>query len=199
MKILIIMPFAPKFDIVHSKIKSTVDSEVSGKNIQCYRLDEKKAPGIITEELLSDIKNSLLCIADVTNGNPNVMWEVGYAMALNKDVILIAQDDQGLPFDINHWRVIRYDRALLDESLCKNLKYAINATLGKYRHTSSINTVPKTGFAIAVTGSMNANEERCIKRVNSLIPPYLGKNITWYIGSSGITDEIIAEYLGEKK
>lgn len=201
MKIFVIMPYETKFDIVHNKIKSSVDAVVSSQNIQCYRLDEKKVPGMITEELVSEIKNSLLCIADVTNGNSNVMWEVGYAMALNKDVILIAQDDQVLPFDINHWRVIKYDRAQLDNTLCNDLKNIIKNTLGKYdyKHRYSINTQNNRGFAVAVTGSMNVNEERCVRRIHSLIPPYLGKNITWYVGSFGAADEIVAEYLGEKK
>lgn len=48
------------------------------------------------------IKAAAICIADITLDNPNVWYEVGYAMASNKTIILICSDERvgNYPFDI---------------------------------------------------------------------------------------------------
>lgn len=60
-----------------------------------------------------------MCVADITSPGPaphgqsnaNVMWEIGYAMALGKVPILISANTVDPPFDVRHMQHIRYDRA----------------------------------------------------------------------------------------
>jgi len=66
--------------------------------------------GAIFERIQGSIRDAGLCLADVTGGNPNVMWEAAYGHALGKQVIFIAQGtaDQ-IPFDVRHNNCILYD------------------------------------------------------------------------------------------
>lgn len=63
----------------------------------------------ITDSIHQAIKEATLVIADVTNANPNVMYEIGVAQAANKPVILIANNSRSIPFDLAGVRVHIYE------------------------------------------------------------------------------------------
>lgn len=141
MKCFAIMPFATEFDDVYTAIKETVASATLGQDITCLRLDELKAAGRITDDLAREIRESALCIADVTENKPNVLWEVGYAMALGKPLILVTQAVTTLPFDIQDVRTIPYNRTSLAKTLRQPLAEAISQTLARRessRQTSAL-------------------------------------------------------------
>jgi len=79
MKAFVIMPFKNDFNDVYFFIKEAVKNSVPGEKIECFRLDEKKAAGKITDDLINSIETSTFCIADLTGNNPNVMWEGNYS------------------------------------------------------------------------------------------------------------------------
>lgn len=202
MKIFIIMPFDKKFDDVYDNIKLASQKAIIGENIQCARLDEIKSAGSISDDLIIEIEKSVLCIADLTDSNPNVMWEVGYAMALKKPIIFINQTLESTPFDIRDMRIIKYERDSLSSSLRKQLSESIRETLSRYevrRESRKIRAPEKTAFSIAITGSMNVEPARCLRRIQLIAFPYLKTSTTWYAGSNGITDEIAVEYLASMK
>ncbi len=132
MECFVMMPFAANFDDVYATIAAAVTSSVSRGTLACSRLDEIKSAGRISHDLFMKIRESTLCIADVTGSNPNVMWEIGYAMALQKPLILITQDVDIVPFDLTDWRTISYDRQSLKKSLESQLVPAVQDTLTKY-------------------------------------------------------------------
>ena len=47
-------------------------------------------------------------ICDCSGRNPNVFYEAGIAHTLGREVILIAQSDHDIPFDLRHLRYVRY-------------------------------------------------------------------------------------------
>jgi len=47
-------------------------------------------------------------LCDCTGRNPNVFYEAGIAHTLGREVILITQNEQDIPFDLRHRRYIRY-------------------------------------------------------------------------------------------
>ena len=53
-------------------------------------------------------QQSRICVADLTGSNPNVMFEVGYAQAIAKPLVMIVAEGAQLPFDIAHQRVVQY-------------------------------------------------------------------------------------------
>ncbi|MCI8402340.1 MAG: hypothetical protein HFI38_09705 [Lachnospiraceae bacterium] len=79
--------------------------------LECYRVDEDASVEIPFNQIEEKIRESVLCIADITENNPNVWFEVGYAYACRKKLILVCSDDRkgDYPFDIRHHKVLRYD------------------------------------------------------------------------------------------
>ena len=65
-------------------------------------------------DVIGSIQNAHLVVADLTEGNPNVLYELGVAHALNRPVVLLTQDIEGLPFNLASYRVIPYATQLGD-------------------------------------------------------------------------------------
>jgi hypothetical protein len=62
----------------------------------------------IVDAIYTQIARAQFIVADTTGKNPNVFYEIGYAHALGKKVILLVQDTQDIPFDISGLRHIQY-------------------------------------------------------------------------------------------
>jgi hypothetical protein len=120
----VIMEFSDRFDKVYSDVVKDVCREFG---LEPVRADEVYGPGLIISDVIDQIVNSKVIIADITPPNPNVYFEVGYALALNKPIILLAQkSDKPLPFDISGFRVQFYEdsiggKARVEDGLRKHL------------------------------------------------------------------------------
>lgn len=136
MQCFVIMPFDRLFNDVYRTIQYSVTSLKYDPPLKCERLDDVRPAGRITDRLISALRDSSFCIADLTGCNPNVMWETGYAMALGKSVIVTTQDLSTLPFDMRDMQAITYDRDDLFHTLGTPLQGVILATLGKTPSTN---------------------------------------------------------------
>jgi hypothetical protein len=65
--------------------------------------------GKIIDQVWSGINSAKVLIAELTNRNPNVFYELGLAHALEKPVVLVSSNENDVPFDLQHIRVIYYD------------------------------------------------------------------------------------------
>ncbi|GED14413.1 hypothetical protein [Aneurinibacillus migulanus] len=86
--------------------------EQSGYEYRCIRADEIGKPGSIIKDILRRIYNSDIVIADLTDQNPNVFYELGVRHSLKNNTILIAQDTKFIPFDLKNYRTIIYSPTL---------------------------------------------------------------------------------------
>ncbi len=102
--VAVMMPFDSQFDPVYKAIKSACESN----GIEALRVDEIYGPTQIMDDVFSTIAQSRLMISDLTGRNPNVLYETGLAHALNRDVIMIVQNQQDVPFDLGRIRNLRY-------------------------------------------------------------------------------------------
>lgn len=62
----------------------------------------------IIEDIWESICTCRIVVADVTDRNPNVFYELGICHTLGKEVIVITQSSDDVPFDIRHRRFIEY-------------------------------------------------------------------------------------------
>ena len=63
-----------------------------------------------------------IIVANITGRNPNVYYELGIAHAIDKPVIMIAQNKSDLPFDIRAKQIIFYnDNQQLEKELVQML------------------------------------------------------------------------------
>lgn len=78
--------------------------------VQPVRADKIDESGEITEQICQSLRDDDLVIADVTGGNPNVMYELGLRHTKNKLTIQIGEKGK-LPFDIAAIRTIQFNRS----------------------------------------------------------------------------------------
>ena len=65
--------------------------------------------GKIMDQIWAGINAAKVLVAELTTKNPNVFYELGLAHALNKPVVLVSSNEEDVPFDLRHIRVIYYD------------------------------------------------------------------------------------------
>jgi hypothetical protein len=102
--ISVMMSFASQFD----KVYETLQSVASKLSLTCLRADDIWEHDVIIQDIVSLIHRSRIVICDCTSRNPNVFYEAGIAHTLGKDVILIAQNESDIPFDLRHIRYVTY-------------------------------------------------------------------------------------------
>ncbi|MCX5376784.1 hypothetical protein [Streptomyces sp. NBC_00091] len=77
--------------------------------INPVRADQIVRAGEIAEQIYVRLRDDDLVIADVSHGNPNVMYELGLRHGAGRPVIQLGERGQ-LPFDISSFRTIRFNR-----------------------------------------------------------------------------------------
>ena len=69
--------------------------------------DVWEAPEIM-QDVVNLIDRSRIVVCDCTGRNPNVFYEIGIVHTLGREVILIAQTEADIPFDLRHLRHVHY-------------------------------------------------------------------------------------------
>ena len=100
----VMMPFDMEFDGVIETIKEACSNE----NMICHRADDLWNNSTIIQDIFELIYCSSIVIVDFTSKNPNVFYEAGIAHTLGKNVILITQSMDDIPFNLSHHRVLKY-------------------------------------------------------------------------------------------
>lgn len=90
------------------------------------------ATGKIIDQIWRGINAATILVAELTTKNPNVFYELGLAHALRKPVVLVSSNEEDIPFDLRHIRVIVYDQTdpfwgqKLIDKVAENIKSAID-------------------------------------------------------------------------
>ncbi|EKO37448.1 MAG: hypothetical protein B193_3880 [Solidesulfovibrio magneticus str. Maddingley MBC34] len=109
-KAFVVMQFSDPYNQFYSEIIK----DICGKfGIQVKRADENFGTGMVIADIVNDITESTFIIADISKDNPNVYYEIGYAHALNKPTIILAEKGTALPFDISPFRVLFYENTII--------------------------------------------------------------------------------------
>jgi len=119
-KCFIIMPIKKGFDEVYKHVIKPMLDELG---IKAIRADEIYSQNPIIEDIWNQIQSAGWIVADLTGKNPNVLYELGLAHGIDRDVILLTQDIDDIPFDLQHWRCIEYKQNIEGgQNLKENLK-----------------------------------------------------------------------------
>lgn len=121
---LLLSPFKPKdqFDQVTVAVKLACDlcRERSAISVKCIRLDMLFESKPIQDDIWRYTQLADVIVIDVTNFNPNVMFEFGVAAAVrrpNQVILIKSNDDESQqPFDIAPHRCLVYHRAIVGDA-----------------------------------------------------------------------------------
>lgn len=103
----VVMPFA---DPIGNYYKSVYEPAILKAGLTPIRADaDIFGTGKIIDQIWSGINASRVLVAELTQRNPNVFYELGLAHALDKPVVLVSSNENDVPFDLKHIRVIYYD------------------------------------------------------------------------------------------
>lgn len=140
----VIQPFdSDKFD---KRYEETFKPAIISASLKPYRVDEDNSARIPIESIEKQIRKSDICFAEITTDNPNVWYELGYAFACDKDVVMVCSNEResdSFPFDIRHKSIIIYnttskgDFDVLEQNITDKLKAFINTS-------SQINTIKES-------------------------------------------------------
>jgi len=86
-----------------------IEPVVKNFGYKALRADHINEPGKITNQIIDQIVESSLVIADLTEYNPNVFYELAIRHIVKKPYIQMMRSDQKVPFDIYDVRTIPFD------------------------------------------------------------------------------------------
>jgi len=100
----VMIPFATPY---RKAVEAAIREAVTHCELDCILADNSHV-GEIPQTIRNEIRRAVVCIADVTENNANVAYELGIADTLDKAVVLISQDPTKTQFDIRHRHMIHY-------------------------------------------------------------------------------------------
>lgn len=122
------MQFSEPYNDVY---KDAIKPLIENIGYEVVRVDEISQPGIILNDIWSNLTEASVVIAEVSEANPNVYYEIGVAHALNKPTILLAQKGTKLPFDLGPHRCIFYENTIPGRAkLLESLRSSLASVLG---------------------------------------------------------------------
>lgn len=98
------MPFSGSFTSVYQSVKAALEAD----GYKCQRADDMWVHNHIMSDIIELICTSAVVVCDLSGKNPNVFYEAGIAHALGKEVILITQSHDDVPFDLRPIRYLHY-------------------------------------------------------------------------------------------
>ena len=105
--VFVLSPFLEPFNTIYEDhIKPSVE-RIQG--LSCLRADDIYDNRPIIEDIWRYTNEARILIAELTGRNPNVFYETGVAHTVGKEVILITQSMDDVPFDLKHLRCIVYE------------------------------------------------------------------------------------------
>lgn len=107
------------------------------------RADEEKVCNVIQCDIIQRIIESDMVLCDLSNRNPNVLYELGIRQAFDKPVVLVQQENTERIFDISIIRTIDYDKNLNQRKVKENIDVISKAIIETAKQTKGINSIIK--------------------------------------------------------
>ncbi|MEP7367452.1 MAG: hypothetical protein ABI972_29685 [Acidobacteriota bacterium] len=119
---------------------------VRNAGLEPYRVDEDPSVSIPIEEIEDRLRKADVCLADISLDNPNVWYELGFAIACRTPVVLVcsAERKTRFPFDIQHRHVIKYNTDSTSDftQLGSSISDRLRATVEKEKRVGRAVSLP---------------------------------------------------------
>lgn len=134
-----IQPFdGGKFD---KRYEDVFKPAIIEAGLEPYRVDSDDLAQIPINTIEDKIKAAAVCVADITLNNPNVWYEVGYALASNVTTILICSDEREdkYPFDVSSRNILRYKTESMSDY--NEFKEKLVSRINKLKNNISLESI----------------------------------------------------------
>lgn len=138
----VIQPFDKgKFD---KRFNDVFKPAIEDAGLDAYRIDMDPSVSIPIVEIENGIREARVCLAEITLDNPNVWFELGFAIASQKPVVLVCSNERStkFPFDVQHRSIIKYSTESSSDfvEFQTNITERIKALLHKEESLMEIST-----------------------------------------------------------
>lgn len=157
-----ITPFRPALHYFYLFLKRHIEEDLKKEfTIECHRADRNPESEPFLENIRRDIEAADLIIADCSDVNPNVFYEIGYAHASNKHVVLITSDPpEKIPADLRGHKFIPYGFDN-DQAFLRDLDMALRHNIqGMQKDDSLFDEAKRMGQAFRASGMIIAFNSR---------------------------------------
>lgn len=134
-KCFIIMPISDQGDYPEGHFtkvyEQIIKPSVEDVGYEAYRVDENNICDSIINKIFDAIQKCPMAICDLSNRNPNVLYELGLRQAYDKPVVLIQDDKTQKIFDVAGIKTVFYKSTRFYEDVMEareKIKKAILAT-----------------------------------------------------------------------
>lgn len=128
---------------------------ISGRlNIELFQADYFNIEEQIVPQIIETIKKSDVVVADISNENPNIYYEVGIAHSLGKPVILVSQTNNFNRFSLLSYRFYNYE---IDPKGIKNLSFRLEQILSDSNELAQLKPLSKKKHILDFEGFSNSN------------------------------------------
>jgi hypothetical protein len=90
-------------------LKLVVRPALKGLKFGITRADQIAMPGLITSQIISHLVKDDLVVADLTERNPNVFYEIGIRHCFRKPIVHMIKSKESIPFDVIGFRAVELD------------------------------------------------------------------------------------------
>jgi hypothetical protein len=186
--------------IFDKRYESVYSPAIAAANLEPYRVDRDPSVSVPIQDIENGIREAEICLADITTDNPNVWFELGFALAIPREVVLVCSDERvtKYPFDVQHRTIIKYATGAPQdfEELKAKITKRILAVLKKSEDIERVTSLP----VVKDTEGLNQHELVALVTVmqnsfisNDYVPGYIMRKD---MRNAGFTD--IAVSIGLK-
>jgi hypothetical protein len=157
------------------RFKDVYEPAIKAAGYAAYRVDQDPSVSVPIESIESGIRSAVVCLADITLDNPNVWYELGFAFASGKPVVMVCNMAERLvkkfPFDIQHKTVITYkaesssDFDTLKASITQKIKAYVKkeAVIEAMSHADAVSPVaglsqPEMQILAILAGGLSSDD-----------------------------------------
>lgn len=196
----VLMPFSSEYDDTY---RLGIKPSCEDAGFIAERVDEQKFSESILERIYRQISAADVIIAVMSDRNPNVFYEVGYAHALEKQCVLVTNTAGDIPFDLKHHKHIVYGESIsiLKNKLTEDLVWqkeqiaqrkskALQLTVRRVLGILKLNEYVAKGD-VEIDVDLNNSSQRRIREVEAIYL-HTGQGWTFFQGSDECPSDVSA-------
>lgn len=132
-KCFVMMPISDQGDYPEGHFTKVYEQifkpAIENAGYEAYRVDENVISDPIIGKIFEAIQNCPMALCDLSNRNPNVLYELGIRQAYDKPVVLVQDDKTERIFDVSGISTIQYKSARLYENVIDARERIANAII----------------------------------------------------------------------